>query len=71
MQTLTEAAELADHICKADVGNAFQLTADIGRDVLATHMPRFDISGNQRHDGVHCGQGDPTLRRKEGYRRYT
>lgn len=52
MLTLTEAAELTDNICKADVGNTFQLTADIGRDGLATHVPRFDISCYQGHDGV-------------------
>lgn len=52
MKTLTEAAKLTDNICKADIGNTFQLTADIGRDTLATHMPRFNISCYQRHDGV-------------------
>lgn len=52
LQTLTEAAELTDNICKADVGDTFQLAADVGRDGLSTHMSWFDISRYQRHDGV-------------------
>lgn len=35
-QTLTEASELADDVGQADVGDTFQLTADVGGDSLAT-----------------------------------
>lgn len=35
-QTLTEASELPDDVGQADVGDTFQLTADVGGDSLAT-----------------------------------
>ena len=51
-QTLTEAAQLADDVGQADIGDTFQLTADVDRDGLAAHMPRLDIPRYQRHGGV-------------------
>lgn len=65
LQTLTEAAELTDNIGKADVGNTFQLTADVGRDRLSTHMSWFDVSRYQRHDGVlWAGEPNPVEERR-------
>ncbi len=52
MTTLTEAAELADDVGQADIGDTFQLTADVGGDGLATHVPRLYVPRNQRHGGV-------------------
>lgn len=51
-QTLTQAAELADDVGQADIGDTFQLTADVGRDGLTTHVPRLYVPRNQRHGGV-------------------
>lgn len=56
-QRLTEAAELADDVGQADIGDTFQLTADVGRDGLSTHMPWLYIPRNQRHGGVLCVGG--------------
>lgn len=65
LQTLTEAAELTDNVGKADVGNTFQLAADVGRDRLSTHMSRFDVSCHQRHDGVlWAGEPNPVEERR-------
>lgn len=43
---------MADDVGQADIGDTFQLTANVVRDGLATHMPRLYISRNQRHGGV-------------------
>lgn len=49
---LTEAAQLADDVGQADIGDTFQLAADVGRDGLATDMPRLYVPRHQRHGGV-------------------
>lgn len=67
-QTLTEAAKLADNVSQADIGDTFQLTANVGRDGLSTHMSRLDISRDQRHGGVLRGGGpNPTGERERGH----
>lgn len=48
----TEASELADDVGQAGIGDTFQLTADAGRNGVATHMPRLYIPCHQRHSGV-------------------
>lgn len=51
-QTLTEASELADDVGQADVGDTFQLAADVGGDGLATQMPRLDVPCDQWHSVI-------------------
>lgn len=66
-QTLTEAAELADDVGQADIGDTFQLTADVGRDGLATQVSRLYIPRNQRHGGVlSIGGPNPEVGRGSG-----
>lgn len=65
---LTEAAELADDVCQADIGDTFQLTTDGGRNGLATHMPWLYVPCYQRHDGVWWVVGpNPDGEKKEGH----
>lgn len=54
--TLTEAAQLADDVGQADVGDTFQLAADVAGDGLATQVPRLDVPRHQRHGGVLAGR---------------
>lgn len=65
-QTLTEAAELADDVGQADIGNTFQLTADVVGDGLATHMPRLYVPCNQRHGEVWWVEGPNPGREEKG-----
>ena len=64
-QTLTEAAELADDVGQADIGDTFQLAANFRRDGLATQMPRLDIPRHQRHGGVGGWGGPEPWRERE------
>lgn len=61
-QILTEAAQLADNVRQADIGDTFQLTTDARRKSLATHVPRLNVPRYQRHGGVPWVRGpNPTL----------
>lgn len=61
---LTEAAELADDVGQTDICDTFQLTADVGWDCLATHMPRLNVPCNQRHGrALWVGKPSPEERR--------